>query len=170
MPGEAAGWFQGTADAVRKFIWVLEVINMSSGWWYLLPVLIWIPDTVHLMMCVLLQDYYKHKAIEHILILSGDQLYRMDYMELVQVGDFLFILLWGYVFILTTWPPGICHLQKHVDDNADITLSCAPVGERYVTTLHQVSNFMSTSSFSSEIIAYADFIFFVLEAELLTMG
>lgn len=25
MPGEAAGWFQGTADAVRKFIWVLEV-------------------------------------------------------------------------------------------------------------------------------------------------
>ncbi|KAL5202105.1 hypothetical protein ABZP36_013057 [Zizania latifolia] len=71
MPGEAAGWFQGTADAVRKFIWVLE-------------------------------DYYKHKAIEHILILSGDQLYRMNYMELV---------------------------QKHVDDNADITLSCAPVGE-----------------------------------------
>ena len=57
---------------------------------------------MHLMMCVLLQDYYKHKAIEHILILSGDQLYRMDYMELVQVGDFLFILLWGYVFILTT--------------------------------------------------------------------
>jgi glucose-1-phosphate adenylyltransferase len=31
MPGEAAGWFQGTADAVRKFIWVLEVINISSG-------------------------------------------------------------------------------------------------------------------------------------------
>jgi hypothetical protein len=27
MPGEAAGWFQGTADAVRKFIWVLEVNN-----------------------------------------------------------------------------------------------------------------------------------------------
>ncbi|KAM3413075.1 hypothetical protein ACQJBY_004316 [Aegilops geniculata] len=71
MPGEAAGWFRGTADAVRKFIWVLE-------------------------------DYYKNKSIEHILILSGDQLYRMDYMELV---------------------------QKHVDDNADITLSCAPVGE-----------------------------------------
>jgi ADP-glucose pyrophosphorylase len=39
------------------------------------------------MLCVLFQDYYKHKAIEHILILSGDQLYRMDYMELVQVGD-----------------------------------------------------------------------------------
>uniref|UniRef100_A0A0D9WK62 glucose-1-phosphate adenylyltransferase n=1 Tax=Leersia perrieri TaxID=77586 RepID=A0A0D9WK62_9ORYZ len=86
MPGEAAGWFQGTADAVRKFIWVLE-------------------------------DYYKHKAIEHILILSGDQLYRMDYMELVQL-----LLLYWLTF-------HIHHSQKHVDDNADITLSCAPVGE-----------------------------------------
>jgi glucose-1-phosphate adenylyltransferase len=37
-----------------------------------------------------MQDYYKHKNIEHILILSGDQLYRMDYMELVQVGDILY--------------------------------------------------------------------------------
>lgn len=64
MPEEPAGWFQGTADAIRKFIWVLE------------------------------------KDIEHIVILCGDQLYRMNYMELV---------------------------QKHVDDNADITISCAPV-------------------------------------------
>ncbi|XP_062185245.1 glucose-1-phosphate adenylyltransferase large subunit 2, cytosolic-like [Phragmites australis] len=71
MPEEPAGWFQGTADAIRKFIWVLE-------------------------------DYYNHKDIEHILILCADQLYRMNYMELV---------------------------QKHVDDNADITISCAPVDE-----------------------------------------
>ncbi|TVU02574.1 hypothetical protein EJB05_51984, partial [Eragrostis curvula] len=71
MPEEPAGWFQGTADAIRKFIWVLE-------------------------------DYYIHKDIEHIVILCGDQLYRMNYMELV---------------------------QKHVDDNADITISCAPVDE-----------------------------------------
>ncbi|KAL6615642.1 hypothetical protein ACP70R_037912 [Stipagrostis hirtigluma subsp. patula] len=69
MPEEPAGWFQGTADAIRKFIWVLE-------------------------------DYYNQKDIEHIVILCGDQLYRMNYMELV---------------------------QKHVDDNADITISCAPV-------------------------------------------
>jgi ADP-glucose pyrophosphorylase len=40
---------------------------------------------------MLMQDYYKHKNIEHILILSGDQLYRMDYMELVQVGDILVV-------------------------------------------------------------------------------
>jgi len=26
MPQEAAGWFQGTIDVVRKFIWVLKVI------------------------------------------------------------------------------------------------------------------------------------------------
>ncbi|TVU21513.1 hypothetical protein EJB05_31153, partial [Eragrostis curvula] len=71
MPEEPAGWFQGTADAIRKFIWVLE-------------------------------DYYIHKDIERIVILSGDQLYRMNYMEFV---------------------------QKHVDDNADITISCAPVDE-----------------------------------------
>ncbi|KAK6805824.1 hypothetical protein RDI58_003609 [Solanum bulbocastanum] len=67
-PGEAGKkWFQGTADAVRKFIWVFE-------------------DA-------------KNKNIEDILVLSGDHLYRMDYMELV---------------------------QNHIDRNADITLSCAP--------------------------------------------
>jgi hypothetical protein len=65
----------------------------------LLPVLIWIPEPMHLMLCVLLQDYYKHKTIEHILILSGDQLYRMDYMELVQVGDFLLYSIVGVCFL-----------------------------------------------------------------------
>uniref|UniRef100_A0A0D9V396 glucose-1-phosphate adenylyltransferase n=1 Tax=Leersia perrieri TaxID=77586 RepID=A0A0D9V396_9ORYZ len=69
MPEEPAGWFQGTADAIRKFMWILE-------------------------------DYYNQNDIEHIIILNGDQFYRMNYMELV---------------------------QKHVDDNADITISCAPV-------------------------------------------
>ena len=58
---------------------------------------------MHLMLCVLFQDYYKHKAIEHILILSGDQRYRMDYMELVQVGDpLLYILLYVYMFFILT--------------------------------------------------------------------
>jgi ADP-glucose pyrophosphorylase len=45
---------------------------------------------MHPMLFIFMQDYYKHKNIEHILILSGDQLYRMDYMELVQVGDILY--------------------------------------------------------------------------------
>ncbi|KAI4336860.1 hypothetical protein L6164_015337 [Bauhinia variegata] len=68
-PGEAGKkWFQGTADAVRQFMWVFE-------------------DA-------------KHKNIEHILILSGDHLYRMDYMNFV---------------------------QKHIDTNADITVSCLPI-------------------------------------------
>ncbi|GER50352.1 glucose-1-phosphate adenylyltransferase [Striga asiatica] len=61
-------WFQGTADAVRQFIWLFE-------------------DA-------------KAKDIDNILILSGDHLYRMDYMDF-----------------------------NHIDRNADITLSCAPVGE-----------------------------------------
>ncbi|AEC07199.1 putative glucose-1-phosphate adenylyltransferase [Arabidopsis thaliana] len=70
-PGEAGKkWFQGTADAVRKFLWVFE-------------------DA-------------KNRNIENILILSGDHLYRMNYMDFV---------------------------QSHVDSNADITLSCAPVSE-----------------------------------------
>ncbi|KMT00416.1 hypothetical protein BVRB_9g217200 [Beta vulgaris subsp. vulgaris] len=63
-------WFQGTADAVRQFIWLFE-------------------DA-------------RNKQIENIVILSGDQLYRMDYMDLV---------------------------QNHIDRNSDITVSCVPVGE-----------------------------------------
>jgi glucose-1-phosphate adenylyltransferase len=70
-PGEAGKkWFQGTADAVRQFIWVFE-------------------DA-------------KNKNVENILILSGDHLYRMDYTEFI---------------------------QKHVDTNADITVSCIPMDD-----------------------------------------
>ncbi|XP_074570405.1 glucose-1-phosphate adenylyltransferase large subunit 1-like [Curcuma longa] len=45
-------------------------------------------------------DDRRNQHIEHVLILSGDQLYRMNYMELV---------------------------QKHVETGADITISCIPV-------------------------------------------
>ncbi|KAL9312944.1 hypothetical protein ACSQ67_018396 [Phaseolus vulgaris] len=70
-PGETGKkWFQGTADAVRQFIWVFE-------------------DA-------------KNKNVEHILILSGDHLYRMNYMDFV---------------------------QRHVDTNADITVSCVPMDD-----------------------------------------
>ncbi|KAK8568092.1 hypothetical protein V6N12_006656 [Hibiscus sabdariffa] len=64
--GEAGNkWFQGTADAVRQFIWVFE-------------------DA-------------KNRNIENVIILCGDHLYRMDYMDF---------------------------LQSHVDNNSDITISC----------------------------------------------
>ncbi|ERM94645.1 hypothetical protein AMTR_s00011p00201790 [Amborella trichopoda] len=70
-PGESGmNWFQGTADAVRQFVWLFE-------------------DA-------------KNKDIEHILILSGDHLYRMDYMDFV---------------------------QKHIDTSADITVSCVPMDD-----------------------------------------
>ncbi|KAL6995708.1 Glucose-1-phosphate adenylyltransferase large subunit 2, chloroplastic/amyloplastic [Sarracenia purpurea var. burkii] len=70
-PGEAGKrWFQGTADAVRQFIWVFEAA--------------------------------KNKNVEHIVILSGDHLYRMDYMDFV---------------------------QKHIDTHADITVSCVPMDD-----------------------------------------
>nr|QUP51982.1 ADP-glucose pyrophosphorylase large subunit 1 [Eleocharis dulcis] len=44
----------------------------------------------------------KMKDVQNILILYGDQLYRMDYMQLV---------------------------QHHLDTDADVTVACAPVGE-----------------------------------------
>ncbi|RDX85557.1 Glucose-1-phosphate adenylyltransferase large subunit, chloroplastic/amyloplastic, partial [Mucuna pruriens] len=70
-PGEAGNkWFQGTADAVRRFIWVFE-------------------DA-------------KNKNIEHIVIISGDHLCRMDYMKLV---------------------------EKHIVTNSEITISCVPMEE-----------------------------------------
>ncbi|KAG6482616.1 hypothetical protein ZIOFF_059249 [Zingiber officinale] len=45
-------------------------------------------------------DDRRNQHIEHVLILSGDQLYRMNYMELI---------------------------EKHVETGADITISCIPV-------------------------------------------
>ncbi|KAK9165485.1 hypothetical protein Scep_000676 [Stephania cephalantha] len=54
----------------------------------------------------------KNKNVEHIVILSGDHLYRMDYMDFV---------------------------QKHIDTNADITVSCIPMDDRVlVGALQQV--------------------------------
>lgn len=44
----------------------------------------------------------KNADIEHVLILSGDHLYRMDYMDFV---------------------------QKHKDSDADITISCVPIDD-----------------------------------------
>lgn len=61
-------WFQGTADAVRQYMWLMEEWD-----------------------------------VEHLLILSGDHLYRMDYRDFV---------------------------QRHIDTNADITLSVLPVDEK----------------------------------------
>lgn len=76
------GWFQGTADAVRQFTWVFEVGTLS------------LPQkrkkgrlSMYLLKKLDLPFFQdnKNKNIEHVLILSGDQLYRMDYMDLVQV-------------------------------------------------------------------------------------
>nr|XP_019711146.1 glucose-1-phosphate adenylyltransferase large subunit 4, chloroplastic/amyloplastic [Elaeis guineensis] len=70
-PGEfGKRWFQGTADAVRQFIWLFEDARL--------------------------------RHIENILILSGDHLYRMDYMDFV---------------------------QKHLNCGADISVSCVPMDD-----------------------------------------
>lgn len=64
------GWFQGTADAVRKFSWMLTDQRTSM--------------------------------IDDVLILAGDHLYRMDYMEFV---------------------------GEHRNTGADITVACKPMHE-----------------------------------------
>ncbi|GAB2294930.1 Clathrin assembly protein complex 2 beta large chain [Dionaea muscipula] len=70
-PGEEGKrWFQGTADAVRQFDWLLE-------------------DP-------------RSREIEDVVILSGDHLYRMDYMDFV---------------------------QSHRQSGADITISCHPTDD-----------------------------------------
>nr|BAA76362.1 glucose-1-phosphate adenylyltransferase [Arabidopsis thaliana] len=71
-PGESGKrWFQGTADAVRRFHWLFE-------------------DA-------------RSKDIEDVLILSGDHLYRMDYMDFI---------------------------QDHRQSGADISISCIPIDDR----------------------------------------
>eukprot|EP00271_Cylindrocystis_brebissonii_P023052 TRINITY_DN924_c0_g2_i1.p1 TRINITY_DN924_c0_g2~~TRINITY_DN924_c0_g2_i1.p1 ORF type:complete len:539 (+),score=85.14 TRINITY_DN924_c0_g2_i1:52-1617(+) len=69
-PVGGSNWFQGTADAVRQFSWLIED-----------------PKNIN---------------VENIVILSGDHLYRMDYMDFV---------------------------QKHKDTGADITISVVPMDD-----------------------------------------
>jgi glucose-1-phosphate adenylyltransferase len=64
-------WFQGTADAVRRYAWLLESVKI--------------------------------RQVEDIVILSGDHLYRMDYMKFV---------------------------QKHRETGADITVAAIPCDEK----------------------------------------
>ena len=66
----AARRFQGTADAVRQYAWMLRDV--------------------------------KNRQMEDIIILSGDHLYRMDYMKFV---------------------------DYHRQSNADITIGCLPCAE-----------------------------------------
>lgn len=60
-------WFRGTADAVRRYDWILKDIRSRS--------------------------------VEHVIILSGDHLYRMDYLAF---------------------------LDEHIESNADFTIACTP--------------------------------------------
>ncbi len=64
-------WFQGTADAVRRYAWLLESVKI--------------------------------RQVEDIVILSGDHLYRMDYMKFV---------------------------NKHRQTDADITVAAIPCDEK----------------------------------------
>jgi ADP-glucose pyrophosphorylase len=98
----------------------------------------------------------KNKVVEDVVVLSGDHLYRMDYMDFVQVthplsslrpGSFTELIRvrsfgwqpsWWQVFrmlatdyVVFVW--GL--LQKHRDSGADITISCVPMDDRYILHL-----------------------------------
>lgn len=70
----------------------------------------------------------KNKDVEDVLILSGDHLYRMDYMDFVQV--------WFFFCTCIFFPFLSCELflpfQKHRDTGADITISVLPMDDRFV--------------------------------------
>ncbi|KAE8659901.1 Glucose-1-phosphate adenylyltransferase large subunit 2 [Hibiscus syriacus] len=101
-PGEAGKkWFQGTADAVRQFVWVFEDARA--------------------------------KDVEHVLILSGDHLYRADYM------DFVDCTLKNHLANLQ-----LLFLQRHTDSNADITVSCLPMDDRHYCFLITKTKTVST--------------------------
>jgi hypothetical protein len=119
---------------------------------------------MHPMLFIFMQDYYKHKNIEHILILSGDQLYRMDYMELVQVGDILVVF-----FLLLFWLPNplayiIC---RNMLMTMQTLLYHVLLLERGITI--EDLTLTNSSSFSLEIVNQADLLLFVLKAGHLTM-
>ncbi|KAJ3706046.1 hypothetical protein LUZ61_009751 [Rhynchospora tenuis] len=86
-------WFQGTADAVRRFLWLFEDARANE--------------------------------IEDILILSGDQLYKMDYMDFV---------------------------ESHRRSGAEITISCLPMDERRASDfgLVKINNAGRLISFSEK--------------------
>eukprot|EP00210_Caulerpa_lentillifera_P003045 g2907.t1 len=70
-PTNPQEWFQGTADAVRRYSWILDDV--------------------------------RNRKIQHIVVLSGDHLYRMDYMKFV---------------------------MNHVEKNADVTIACIPCDDQ----------------------------------------
>jgi hypothetical protein len=109
------------------------------------------------MFYVPFQDYYKHKSIEHILILSGDQLYRMDYMELVQVCDCLFHMLYSTVCVILNWLTPVAHIIYRNMLMTMLTLLY------HVPLLEKGIGCCSVSSIPSEVALHPD-LFVVLEA------
>ncbi|QCD82464.1 glucose-1-phosphate adenylyltransferase [Vigna unguiculata] len=66
----------------------------------------WFRGTIDVIrQFILVFEDAKYMNVEHILILFGDHLYRMDYMDFV---------------------------QRHVDTNVDIRVSCVPMDDKYL--------------------------------------
>lgn len=81
----------------------------------------------------LLQDA-RSKNIEDVLILSGDHLYRMDYMDFVQVRLKMHLRTNLHLLFTFISDTSSLHWQNHRQSGADITISCLPMDDRWVTT------------------------------------
>jgi hypothetical protein len=69
-----------------------------------------------------------------VLILSGDHLYRMDYMDFVQVRPCMKFTLFNsfqLIHVLRRYDSSL-QLQNHRQSGADITISSLPMDDRYV--------------------------------------
>lgn len=71
----------------------------------------------------------RSKDIEDVLILSGDHLYRMDYMDFVQVRQTLSLVSFCTSEGHLTNKISV-NLQNHRQSGADITLSSLPMDDR----------------------------------------
>lgn len=99
----------------------------------------------------------KSKDVEHIVILSGDHLYRMDYMSFVQVSLYLHLVLLNSHTLHKLFGKFLIYFpafyQKHIDTNADITVSCIPMDDRYACNISSVLRMLP---FLSSMITYME--------------
>lgn len=126
-PGETGKkWFQGTADAVRQFTWVFEVSVRLWIFRYQFVVPLWKWLSWVLMILIGCQEQ-EHRA-------------RTDFVRWSSLQNGLHGLCPGIyskirssstlkISLIYYWA---MWLQKHVDSQADITVSCVPMDDRYV--------------------------------------
>lgn len=143
-PGEAGmNWFQGTADAVRQFIWVFEVGKEVCNNGIVLKLKKGGTDSNNGSVCCSLVCITWFRVQCTALFLAGCQKQGCwectDFVWRSSLPNGLYGLCAGIIISLhigLVFVKFFLHIfydmQSHVDRNADITISCAAVGDRSV--------------------------------------